>query len=134
MSGQRAEGELVVVTGSRLELVDVTGPLHQALAEAGVGDGVCQLYCPHTTAGVTINEGADPDVRRDIIAALEAMVPRLPYRHQEGNSPAHVMCSLMGCSALAPVRGGRLRLGTWQRVFFCEFDGPRTRRLQWIVF
>ncbi|OQX14977.1 MAG: hypothetical protein BWK76_13795 [Desulfobulbaceae bacterium A2] len=133
MNGPVTEGELVVVTRSPRELVDITEQLHQALAEAGVGDGVCQLYCPHTTAGVTINEGADPDVRRDIVAALEAMVPRLAYRHREGNSPAHVMSSLMGCSALAPVRQGRLRLGTWQRVFFCEFDGPRTRRLQWSV-
>ena len=115
-----------------MQLLDITDQLQQALQEASVGDGVVHIYNPHTTAGLTINEGADPAVQRDLIAGLRHMVPfDLPYQHQEGNSPAHLLASLIGCSATVLVDNGRLRLGTWQRLFFCEFDGPRTRKVQW---
>lgn len=125
-------GELAVATTARMEFVDITARLGEALRASGVQDGVLHLYNPHTTAGLTINEGADPDVQRDILAVLQEMVPaKFPYRHAEGNSPAHLMTSLVGSSAVVFVSGGRLELGTWQKVFFCEFDGPRKRRLRW---
>jgi secondary thiamine-phosphate synthase enzyme len=94
-----------------------------------VSDGLCHVFVPHTTAGVTISENADPDVTRDVMAVLERLVPRSgDYRHVEGNSDAHVKASLLGASALVPIAAGRLVLGTWQAVYFCEFDGPRHRR------
>jgi len=116
-----------------MELVDITGRLQQELAAAGTADGVCYLYNPHTTAGLTINEGADPAVRTDLVAALRQMVPMagFPYQHQEGNSPAHLMATLCGSSVTIFVDAGRLALGTWQKVFFCEFDGPRRRKVTW---
>jgi secondary thiamine-phosphate synthase enzyme len=121
---------IAVETRSREELVDVTALVGEAVRRAGVGEGVCCLYVPHTTAGITVNENADPDVRRDLLAALARLVPRSgPYHHREGNADAHVKASLVGHSALIPVQDGRLALGTWQGVFFCEFDGPRRRTL-----
>ena len=108
---------------------DVTDRARETLRESGIRDGLCVVYCPHTTAGITINENADPDVVRDLIFALEKTYPdRAEFRHAEGNSAAHLKASAMGSSATIPVRGGKLLLGTWQGVYFCEFDGPRTRR------
>jgi secondary thiamine-phosphate synthase enzyme len=117
-----------VKTSARNDFKDITREVAGALAASGVKDGICVVYVPHTTAGVTINENADPAVRVDIEAALDRIVPwNGPYRHAEGNSAAHVKASLVGFSATIPVRGGRLVLGTWQGIYFCEFDGPRTR-------
>lgn len=111
-----------------MELVDFTDKVQEIIRDQQLETGYCFLFNPHTTAGLTINEGADPDVRRDIISAFQRIVPmNLEYRHREGNSPSHVMASLMGCSLTVAVENSRLHLGTWQRLFFCEFDGPRTR-------
>ncbi|MDH5299156.1 MAG: secondary thiamine-phosphate synthase enzyme YjbQ [Desulfobulbaceae bacterium] len=119
-------------TGRTMEFVDITSRLQQELAAAGAVDGVCHLYNPHTTAGLTINEGADPAVRSDLIAALRQVVPMdFPYRHLEGNSPAHLMATLCGSSVTVFVDSGRLALGTWQKIYFCEFDGPRSRKVSW---
>jgi len=118
-------------TPSRDELIDITDRVRQAVRDAGVTEGVVTVYVPHTTAGVTINENADPDVVHDILAALDEAVPQRQgfYRHAEGNSAAHVKSSMVGCSAVIPISGGRLALGTWQGVYFCEFDGPRRRQV-----
>jgi secondary thiamine-phosphate synthase enzyme len=119
-----------VKTSARTEMVDITGEVERQLAATGVKEGRLTAYVPHTTAAVTVNEGADPAVKADILAILNRIVPwEADYKHREGNSPAHVKASLVGSSATVPVSGGRLLLGTWQRVFFCEFDGPRSRRL-----
>jgi secondary thiamine-phosphate synthase enzyme len=116
-------------TRSREEFVDLTAEVGRLVAASGVKSGVCVVAVPHTTAGVTVNENADPDVRADIDMTLGRIVPDgLPYAHGEGNSPAHVKASLVGSSTSLLVEGGRLQLGTWQGVFFCEFDGPRTRK------
>ncbi|MFN2368898.1 MAG: secondary thiamine-phosphate synthase enzyme YjbQ [Desulfurivibrionaceae bacterium] len=115
-----------------MEFIDITDRIREALAAAGKGDGLCFVFNPHTTAGLTINEGADPAVRADILAVLKQMVPMdYPYQHLEGNSPAHIMAALMGSSLTVIVEKGRLRLGTWQKLYFCEFDGPRSRQLLW---
>ena len=117
-----------VRTRSRTEFVNVTCDIQTAVEELGVTDGSVLIYVPHTTAAVTINESADPDVARDVLAKLSALVPESDgYRHAEGNSDGHVKSTLVGCSETILVDGGRLVLGTWQGVFFCEFDGPRTR-------
>jgi len=120
-----------VRTHSRSEMIDITSQVATAVGKAGVGEGAVTVYVPHTTAGVTINENADPDVVHDILAALDAAVPwrQTFYQHTEGNSAAHVKSSMVGCSRTIPISGGRMTLGTWQAVFFCEFDGPRTRRV-----
>jgi len=124
--------EFAVETKQRSQLVDVTGDVRRALAELQVTDGAVTVFVPHTTAGVTINEGADPDVVRDILMVLDRLVPwdDPDYRHGEGNSAAHVKASLLGSSVRIPVRGGELQLGTWQTIWFCEFDGPRRRRVR----
>jgi len=110
-------------------LIDITGQVRQAIGDSGVSEGLCLVSCPHTTAAITINENADPDVVRDLLAALDRAVPRSAlYRHAEGNSAAHVKSSLVGAGCTLPVSGGKPVLGTWQAVFFCEFDGPRARR------
>ena len=115
---------------SRGELTDVTSQVQAAVSATGVVDGVCHVYVPHTTAAVTINENADPAVLGDLLDQLERMVPwQGPYRHAEGNSAAHVKAALLGSCATVLVQGGRLVLGTWQAVFFCEFDGPRRRQV-----
>ena len=111
--------------------IDITGQVRKIVASGNVQNGLCQIFVPHTTAGVTINENADPDVVTDMLAALGKMVPDLHYRHSEGNSPAHVKSSLVGCSITVPISEGRLCLGTWQGIYFCEFDGPRTRKV-WV--
>lgn len=115
-------------------MVDLTERLQQIVATCGVQEGMLHLYNPHTTAGLLINEGADPDVQRDILGALEQITPsRYPYRHAEGNSPAHLMSALTGTTTAVFIHQGRLRLGTWQHIFFCEFDGPRTRQVWWKI-
>jgi len=121
-----------VATRARRALVDVTRDVEAACARLGLRDGAAMVYVPHTTAGVLINEGYDPAVAEDLLAALEALLPRGPFRHTEGNSDAHAASVLVGASALVPVAEGRLRLGRWQRVFLCEFDGPRTREV-WVA-
>lgn len=129
---------LEVATHAAQELVDVTGLVRDALRKAGAKDGLVVVYVPHTTAGVTIQENADPDVKTDFLLALENAVParaaRGSYRHAEGNSDAHVKASLVGSSATIIVEGGAPVLGTWQGVFLCEFDGPRRRtvHLAWV--
>ncbi len=121
---------IAVRTGSRDQFVDITAEVADAVAESGVDDGVATVFIPHTTAGVTINENADPSVVTDMLAALEVAVPWRQgfYRHNEGNSAAHVKSSMVGCSQEVLVAGGRLLLGTWQGIYFCEFDGPRSRQ------
>ena len=121
---------LEVRTGRRAQLVDITEKVAHAVKESGVADGTCHVFVPHTTAGVTINEGADPDVARDIEAQLARMVPKdAGYEHSEGNSDSHIKTALVGPACTAPVRGGRLALGQWQAIFLCEWDGPRTRHI-----
>jgi secondary thiamine-phosphate synthase enzyme len=116
-------------TRNRSEMIDITSMVTEQLQKAGLKEGVCYLYVPHTTAGITINEGADPSVVADIQAMLGTLVPwEGPYRHLEGNAAAHIKSSLVGNSVVVLVESGRLKLGTWQAIFFCEFDGPRTRR------
>jgi len=115
-------------------MVDLTGRLQQIVATSAVQEGILYLYNPHTTAGLLINEGADPDVQRDLLGALDQITPsRYPYRHAEGNSPAHLMSALTGATTMVFIHQGCLRLGTWQRVFFCEFDGPRNRQVWWKI-
>ena len=121
---------LSVKTDRRTQLVDVTARVQKAVSAAGVRSGICYLYVPHTTAGITINECADPDVARDVEGALDRLVPATgTYRHSEGNSDAHIKAVLVGVSQTVPVEGGKLALGRWQGVFLCEFDGPRERKL-----
>jgi secondary thiamine-phosphate synthase enzyme len=123
--------QLTVKTQSQTEMIDITRQVQKTITEAGFQDGLCTLYVPHTTAGITINESADPSVRRDILMVLNQMVPwKADYRHMEGNSPAHIKSSLVGASQLVVVENGQMVLGTWQGIFFCEFDGPRSRKLQ----
>lgn len=119
-----------VKTGARIQFVDITSKVREAVSRSGVRDGIAVVYVTHTTAGVTINEAADPSVVSDINAKLSQLVPhRDAYRHAEGNSDAHIKASIMGSSAHLIVSGGSPILGTWQGVFFCEFDGPRSRRV-----
>jgi secondary thiamine-phosphate synthase enzyme len=121
---------LSVKTDRRMQLVDVTAQVQKAVSSSGVTGGICYLYVPHTTAAITINECADPDVARDLESALDRLIPLTgPYRHSEGNSDSHVKAVLVGTSQIIFLGGGKLRLGRWQGVFFCEFDGPRERRL-----
>lgn len=112
-------------------MIDITPSIAAAIQEAGASSGLVHIYVPHTTAGVTINENADPDVIHDVLKGLDVAVPHRQgfYRHSEGNSAAHIKSSMMGCAATVPIVDGRMALGTWQSVFFCEFDGPRTRRV-----
>ena len=124
--------KISVKTRKHCEFIDVTRDVQEIVGKSGVTRGVCQVFVPHTTAGITINENADPDVIRDIIGELDTIVPiDHNYAHVEGNSAAHIKSSLMGCSQTVLIEGSRLALGTWQSLFFCEFDGPRTRSL-WV--
>ena len=117
-----------VSTRRREELVDITSSVEEVVGKSGIISGICTLYCPHTTAAITVNEGADPCVAEDMVAGLKWLIPRdWDFSHLEGNSDAHIKASLMGPSETVIVDGGRLVLGTWQRIFFCEFDGPRQR-------
>jgi len=117
-------------SATEVEFMDITNRVQDAVNRLGMSDGICHVYVPHTTAGLTVNENADPSVQRDIVAALRRIVPdEQPYEHREGNSPAHIKASLVGTTVAVFVESGRLVLGTWQGIFFCEFDGPRTRRV-----
>lgn len=130
-AGRSVTGEFSLNTERRTQLLDVTPAVAQMVRDSGAHTGVCYLYVPHTTAGVIINEGADPDVARDIETALDRMVPKeSAYRHAEGNADSHVKAAMVGSSAMVFIAGGRLELGRWQGVFFCEFDGPRERTLR----
>jgi secondary thiamine-phosphate synthase enzyme len=121
---------LEVRTGSKTELIDLTDRVQQVVTESGVAEGLCHVFVPHTTAGVTINENADPSVTADILMVLNKIISdRESYRHGEGNSPAHIKASLMGPQLTVLVSRGRLLLGTWQGIYFCEFDGPRHRKV-----
>ncbi|MDH3973004.1 MAG: secondary thiamine-phosphate synthase enzyme YjbQ [Deltaproteobacteria bacterium] len=120
-----------ISTSKREEFVDITAQVKQAVSESGVSSGICTLFVSHTTAAITINEGADPSVKRDMLVYLNKLVPlRGDYRHMEGNSDAHIKTSLMGCSESVIIEKGKLLLGTWQAIYFCEFDGPRSRQFQ----
>ncbi len=119
-----------VKSRSRTEFIDITDKIQEVLKETGVESGICYLFVPHTTAGVTINEGADPSVQRDIQALLNKVIPfEGDYHHREGNSSAHIKASVVGISHYVFIDEGKLVLGTWQSIFFCEFDGPRHRRV-----
>jgi secondary thiamine-phosphate synthase enzyme len=121
---------LEVRTGSKTELIDLTARVQKVVSEGGVTEGLCHVFVPHTTAGVTINENADPSVKADILMVLNKIISDgEPYRHAEGNSPAHIKASLMGPQLTVFVSRGRLVLGTWQAIYFCEFDGPRNRKV-----
>ena len=121
---------LSVKTSTKTELIDITSKIAKYVKESGVSEGLCMLYVPHTTAAVTINESADPSVRGDIMMVLNQIIPwDANYKHLEGNSPAHVKSTLVGASELVAIENSALVLGTWQGLFFCEFDGPRTRKV-----
>ncbi len=127
-------GTFAVKTSQHMHLVDITGEVQDLVAQSGAEEGVCILFNPHTTAGLTINEGADPDVRTDIIKGLREFVPiDYPFKHMEGNSPSHIMASLMGATLTILISDGRLQLGTWQALYFCEFDGPRSRKVNYRI-
>ena len=119
-----------VRTSKQTEFIDITQSIQEAVKKTGVEDGICIIFIPHTTAAVTINENADPSVVQDILMELNKMVPfKDEYHHMEGNSPAHIKASLVGCSQFILIESGKLVLGTWQGIFFCEFDGPRDRKV-----
>jgi secondary thiamine-phosphate synthase enzyme len=122
--------EIHLQTNSRVEMIDITASVQAVIDSEKISNGFCIIFTPHTTAAITINENADPDVPHDIIAALDRFIPQnANYRHTEGNSPAHVKSSVIGASELVLIQNNRLILGTWQSIFFCEFDGPRSRRV-----
>jgi secondary thiamine-phosphate synthase enzyme len=122
--------EFGVSSSTRIQFIDITAQVRDAVRDSKCDEGLCHVYVPHTTAGVTVNEGADPDVSRDIMDQMEKIAPAGGrYRHTEGNADAHIRSTLVGSSQTIPIRGGGLALGTWQSVFFCEFDGPRKRRV-----
>jgi len=125
------ELDFTVATKNRSQMIDITSRIQSAVKESGITDGDCIVYCPHTTAAITINENADPDVPHDILIALSELVSadNPAFRHCEGNSDAHCKSSIVGCSRQVLIKNGSLKLGTWQGVFFCEFDGPRTRKV-----
>jgi secondary thiamine-phosphate synthase enzyme len=119
-----------VRTRNNVEFVNITSDVTEVLTGAGIQEGLCTVYCPHTTAGITINEAADPSVVQDMIKELNKIIPfKDGYAHMEGNSAAHIKSSIVGPSVSIPVENGRLHLGTWQGIFFCEFDGPRSRKV-----
>ena len=121
---------LSVKTRERTELIDITSDINQLIQKSGTAEGRCMIYVPHTTAAVTINESADPSVKSDILMILNQIIPwEANYRHMEGNSPAHIKSTLVGSSELIAIENRRLILGTWQGIFFCEFDGPRSRKV-----
>ena len=124
--------QIEIQTRSKVDLVDITGDVQRALDETGVAEGICFIFCPHTTAGLVLNENWDPSVETDVALVLDRMVPEgLPYRHSEGNSPGHVKSVLVGTNHFVFIQKHKLQLGTWQGIFFAEFDGPRRRKV-WI--
>jgi len=123
--------QLTVKTRSQTEMIDITASIQDAIEKSDLKEGLCFVFVPHTTAAVTINESADPSVKADMLKVINQVIPwEAGYRHMEGNSPAHIKSTLVGASESIAVEKGRLVLGTWQGVFFCEFDGPRTRKVQ----
>ncbi|MFP4363604.1 MAG: secondary thiamine-phosphate synthase enzyme YjbQ [Spirochaetia bacterium] len=121
---------LSVQTGSQTEFKNITKQVQSIVKDKGIQEGMCTVYIPHTTAGVTINEAADPAVKKDIVKELNKIVPfQDNYAHMEGNSAAHIKASLTGISVSIPITGGNLALGTWQGIYFCEYDGPRSRKV-----
>ena len=128
--GKKMPASISIKTGTRIDMVDITSQVQKEVLNTGINDGICVVYVPHTTAGITVNEGADPAVCQDIIRKLNELVPPDDgYRHMEGNADSHIKASIMGSSVTVLVENGRLVLGTWQKIFFCEFDGPRTRKV-----
>jgi secondary thiamine-phosphate synthase enzyme len=126
---------LSVKTRERTELIDVTGEIARLVEKAGIDQGLCMVFVPHTTAAVTINESADPSVKSDMLKVLNQIIPwEANYRHLEGNSAAHIKTTLVGSSELIAIENRKLVLGTWQGIFFCEFDGPRSRKLHVKIF
>jgi secondary thiamine-phosphate synthase enzyme len=123
--------QLQVNTNKSIQLLDITGQVKKIVQSSGLKSGICMVFCPHTTAGLTVNENADPDVRADLEKAFPRLVPSVQFEHGEGNSPAHFLSSLVGVSLYLPVEDSHLQLGTWQGIFFCEFDGPRQRKV-WV--
>ena len=124
--------QIEIQTRSKVDLVDITGDVQRALDKTGVAEGICFLFCPHTTAGLVLNENWDPTVETDVAMVLERMVPEgLPYRHSEGNSTGHVKSVLVGTNHFVFIQKHKLQLGTWQGIFFAEFDGPRRRKV-WV--
>jgi secondary thiamine-phosphate synthase enzyme len=122
--------QITVRTNSRTEFIDITHEIQRLVKESQLTEGICQIFVPHTTAAVTINENADPSVTKDIQMELNKVIPFADnYHHFEGNSAAHIKSSLVGCSITVIIDGGRLQLGTWQGIYFCEFDGPRQRKV-----
>ena len=121
---------LKIKTGSKTELIDITSEIRNLVRSSSIKEGFCMLYVPHTTAAVTINESADPSVKSDILMILNKIIPwEAGYRHLEGNSPAHIKSTIVGASELIAIENEKLVLGTWQGIFFCEFDGPRNRKV-----
>ncbi len=121
--------EITIKTSKRNQFVDITEHVKEAVTKSDIKDGFCIVYCPHTTAAITVNEGADPSVAKDILKKLNLLIPENEnYSHAEGNSDSHIKASLVGCSQTIPVSNGELSLGTWQSIYFCEFDGPRERK------
>ncbi len=128
------KGIISINTSNKIELIDITTQVTRALKQTGCEAGICHLYSPHTTAGLTINEGTDPAVQQDIGAVMQRIVPsHFPYKHLEGNSPAHLMASIIGISEMVFIENSALELGIWQRIFFCEFDGPKKRNIHWRI-
>ncbi|MEG6569233.1 MULTISPECIES: secondary thiamine-phosphate synthase enzyme YjbQ [Thermoanaerobacterium] len=120
---------LKINTHSRESMIDITEEVKSAIKSSGIKDGICTVFVPHTTAGVTINENADPDVKDDIIRGLDEIIPNIRFKHMEGNSDAHIKSALVGNSVNLIVENGEIQLGTWQGIYFCEFDGPRSRKV-----
>jgi secondary thiamine-phosphate synthase enzyme len=125
------EKDFHISSRSRNQMIDITNQVDSAVEQSGITNGDCIIYCPHTTAAITINENADPSVSHDILLILSELIPQHQpgYRHSEGNSDAHCKSSIIGCSKQILIKDGRLNLGTWQGIFFCEFDGPRSRKV-----
>ncbi|KXB06950.1 hypothetical protein AKJ54_00945 [candidate division MSBL1 archaeon SCGC-AAA382K21] len=123
--------EVKLSSKRRNQFIDIYSKVEQIVRDSGVKSGECFVFCPHTTAAITINEGVDPDVQDDLLDALERIVPDIEFRHSEGNSDAHLKSSLIGASEVIFFENGKLKLGKWQKIFFCEFDGPRSRRI-WV--
>lgn len=122
---------LTVKSSNKTQLIDITGDIQKIVSNSGVREGIAVIFVPHTTAGLTINENADPAVKSDMLMVLNKIIPENEnYHHLEGNSPAHLKSTLVGTSETLIIENGRLLLGTWQAIFFCEFDGPRTRKVQ----
>lgn len=123
-----------IKTSKRIEMIDITSRIAQLITDNNISEGICSIFIPHTTAGITINENADPTVTRDILTTLNKIIPHQgDYMHIEGNSDAHIKASLMGSSQVILIQNNKLMLGTWQGIYFCEFDGPRNRKI-WVKF